>query len=110
MPPRPPAQWGEGLSILLVAGAVVQRSLRLGGTPGWRDKNAGETLLYEKENTYGSHFSREIIPTYASSKNEKTVQTKIFNLNRSLYRFSLLLDPLQEVLPFHSVDKKELLY
>ena len=23
MPPRPPAQWGEGLSILLVAEAVV---------------------------------------------------------------------------------------
>ena len=37
MPSRPPAQWGKGLSILLATGAVVQRSLRLGGTPGWRE-------------------------------------------------------------------------
>ena len=33
MLPWPPARWGEGLSILLAAGVVVQRSLRLGGHP-----------------------------------------------------------------------------
>ncbi len=87
MPPRPPAQGGEGLSILLAAGAAVQRSLRLGGTPGWGDKNAGETILYEKENPYGSHFSREIIPTYASSKNEKNSPDKNLQLKQVFVPF-----------------------
>ena len=42
MPPRPPTQWGEGLSILLAAGVVVQRRcLRLRGTPGWREMALG---------------------------------------------------------------------